>query len=94
MAYPFGAPPTFAEFRNRLEKDYGCQLCEGGQINREPDRPRVLKYFAREVNGKTLTYVFQSIDDNDHVNWHLIRSVCKRLKIPFQKDNLFGLHLG
>lgn len=94
MAYPFNRPPSFAEFKETLNTKYDCSYEKGCQMIIKPDNPFTIYYFKREAKGTTLTYVCENMDNDQLMSWHLIRSICKHLDIPYEKDGLFGLHLG
>lgn len=94
MAYPFHPLPTFAEFKETLREKYEVEYIEGCSVQRDGDpHSHVAWYFKRTVDGEPRVYVFE-LTDEELVEFAAIRSICKHLDIPFEKDALFGLHLG
>ena len=95
MANPFHSLPSFAEFKQTLAKDDQVEYIEGGQLQKDgDDPPHSLWYFKRLVDGEDRTYIFHNPGEDELISFHIIRSICKHFDIPFQKDNLYGLHLG
>lgn len=89
MPYPFVQCPTFAELKEKLRQEYGCQIRDGGELTSD-DGSSPITYLERVVDGKSLTYVIVIDDDETRIEVDLIRGICDRLQIP-KAD--FGLTL-
>ncbi len=94
MAYPFHAAPTFRELKEKLLADYGVEFVEGCHIQDGDGNPHEVWHFRRQMGNDVLTYACEQYDDDEVISFHLIRSICKQLDVPFKQDNLFGLNLG
>jgi hypothetical protein len=86
VPYPMIPFPTFAEFRGRLEREYGCTYQE---LPSSVGAPFPVRYLEREVDGKTIRCTVD-IEEGTRLTPHLLRFFCRRLKLP---PGDFGLHL-
>jgi hypothetical protein len=91
LAYPFMPFPAFADFKARLESEFGCSFKIGEDLCDGDGDSQPITYFEREVEGKRVQCVVSVADEQDPVATFLIRDVCKRLKIDPKE---FGLDLG
>lgn len=89
MAYPFAQCPTFREFKNILEKEFGCQFKQKNMLKN--GEPYTILYFERSFDGSIIQCSIDSYNDEDRIAFPVIRSVCRRLKID---PAYFGLTLG
>lgn len=89
MPYPLAKLPTFSEFKSKLEQEQCVFLDCAGHLRSPDGETYPITCIERTVDGETLTYVIV-VDDPD-ITWHLVRSVCERLKID---PATFGLELG
>jgi len=89
LAYPFTQCPTFREFKNTLEKEFGCKFKQKNIIKNGD--PYTVCYFERIVDGDTIQCSVDSYDDEERIVFQVIRSICRRLKID---PAYFGLILG
>lgn len=94
MAYPFAPAPTFAELKSTLIDKYNCTYERLCQIENSKGLPVNLICFRRTVDGRPLSRVCVELADTTRLTPHNLRSILDHLKIPYEKDNLFGLHLG
>ncbi len=90
MAYPFAPCITFHEFKDRLVKEFDCQVKQTPEVNIK-GKSSPVPYFERIVDGQKLSCTFSVSDENDWVAYSVIRSTCSRLKID---PATFGLDLG
>lgn len=91
MAYPFMPFPTFADFKARLETEFGCRFVIGDDLCDGDGDSQPITYFEREVDGKVVRCVVSVAGEETRVATLFIRNVCKRLKIAPKE---FGLELG
>lgn len=84
MAYPMVQWPTFAEFRNRLERDFGCRYVEGGEVvvNGVP-----VGWLERDADGSTRRYAVTYSADC-RLAPSVVRSICVQLQVD---PEAFGL---
>ena len=82
--------PSFSNFRQRLEQEHGCRFCEAGNLQCTDGQVHSIAYIERIVDGESLTYVFVIDREGMNITWHLVRSVCARLRID---PASFGLDL-
>ena len=88
MAYPFIRMKNFTEFRDDLQKNFGCQweITQGLLGN-----PGQVGYFIRKTKEETLS-CHLSINDADKMSPSLIRYICRKLKINIKE--MPGFELG
>lgn len=92
MAYPFAKVPLYGEFKQRLEKEFGCKYLKAEGTLVGPDkREHAVYYFERILKDKTLRASAPDLNDKDYILWTVIRSLCARLEID---PAAFGLDLG
>ena len=92
MPYPFTQAPTFAEFREALERDFGCEYKHvEGEIVTEGGDSFPVTYFERRVDGGAMTAAVAFDSDDVRVQPSVVRTVCRLLKID---PSPFGLDLG
>jgi hypothetical protein len=91
VAYPFIKYPSFAEFREILEKEFDCKFRQLDGVLVDPDgNEHEVRYFQRQVSKRLLLCPIDLSDDTI-LTPSVLRSTCARLKIPVQR---FGLVLG
>ena len=87
MAYPMVQWPTFGEFRQRLERDFGCRYVADGQVSVNGDPVARLE---RDLNGSTRRYaVFYG--DDERLAPSVVRSICAQLQVD---SAAFGFPIG
>lgn len=79
--YPMAKAPTFRELRDRLQKEFDCEI---------RNDPNGCEYIERHLNGKVLTYPLAYEDLDDRIGLWVVKSICRRLKI---ESSNFGLTL-
>lgn len=91
MAYPMIQFPTFAEFKDRLTSEFGCEYKQLPHSLAVGDgEPQPINYFERVVGGETRRYVV-FIPDDERLVPSVIRSICAALRL---NPADFGLNLG
>jgi hypothetical protein len=91
-AYPFAKAPTYAELKERLAKEFGCELHEvQGKIVDLQGIQHAVHYFERAVDGKRYRAAAPDLKDDERVLYSTTRSLCSRLRIDPAE---FGLVLG
>lgn len=92
MAYPFAPLLTLSEFAKRLHDEFDCELKESEEaLTRDGGRSAPIRYFERKTDEGTLQAVIDQLNDDDMVQFSVLRSLCARLRIPVEP---FGLDLG
>ena len=92
MAYPLAKAITYAELKDRLQKEFSCKFLKAdGKLTDPEGREHEVRYFERVVEGKTLQVSAPDLADDDRVLYSVIRSLCSRLHID---PTVFGLTLG
>ncbi len=92
MAYPFAKALTFAEFKDRLAKEFGCTYIKLDVKLKDPEgKEREVYYFERTVEGQVLRVVAPDLVDGARVLYSVVRSICGKLQID---PAAFGLVLG
>jgi hypothetical protein len=92
VVYPFAKAPTYAELKDRLQREFGCKLLSASSKLTDPNgKEHTVYYFERTFEGKTLRVVAPDLRDEDRVLYSVTRSLCNRLKVPLEA---FGLPLG
>ena len=92
MAYPFAPLLTLAQFAKRLHDEFDCELKETEEeLTRDGGRSVPIRYFERKTDEGTLQAVIDHLNDDDLVQFSVLRSLCARLRIPVEP---FGLDLG
>jgi hypothetical protein len=89
LAYPFAQCPTFSEFKDSLEKEFGCQFKQKNILKN--GEPFIILYFERMLDESVIQCSIDSYNEEDRIAFPVIRSVCRRLKID---PVYFGLTLG
>ncbi len=92
MPYPFAPLPTFAELKEILEHEFGCEFKQDLQIlNIVNDHIYSITYFERDMGGEILDcVVIFPEDENERVQLTLLRSIIHRLRLD---PHRFGLDL-
>ena len=93
MVYPFAKALTYAELKDRLNKEFGCKLVQvSAKLKDSHGKEHAVFYFERTVSDQTTVRVAApDLKDDDRVLFSVIRSLCNRLKVPLEP---FGLTLG
>ena len=84
MPYPMLPALSFRRFRERLINDFSCEAKQLGN-------PVEGTYVERVVDDKVLQSAIDWGDDNDRVQWSLVRRLCDQLEIDPAE---FDLDLG
>jgi hypothetical protein len=90
LPYPFAPAPHISEFREILERDFGCEfkrekLVFGEGLSFE------FTYIERDMGGgEILTYPFYEYEEDMLVHPLLLKSICRTLRLDC---SCFGLTL-
>ena len=91
MAYPFMSLPTFFEFRQRLERDYGCDV-RPAQLDLDSDYGEDLFRAERSIEGGSTHVAFISEPEPTvRLTPAYLGQILRKLAIP-PAD--FGMTLG
>lgn len=91
MAYPFVPLLTLSEFAKKLHSEFDCELKQTDEpLTRDGGRSVPIRYFERKTAEGTFQVVVD-LNDNDLVQFSVLRSLCAQLRVPVEA---FGLDLG
>ena len=82
MPYPMAPMPSFAEFRQKLENEFGCEyktLPE--KLVDDKGQEHDVCYFQRVVGDEKRTCAVPIDDQGEMMTPSMIRNICERLEI-------------
>lgn len=90
MTYPFAPQPHISEFREILERDFGCEFKRETFVFGEGASFQ-FTYIERNMAGRILTYPFYEYEEDMRLHPVLLKSICRALELDC---SCFGLTLA